>query len=531
MKINNKVLLRSLPMVAAVLGKEYGVRIVVGGPHAYTDGNTIYLPSIDLEKSPEMVNLVKAYADHEAAHIRHTNFYYVKNQKLPKLTFDIFNIIEDWRVEDALARQFPGCRHNFEWLIKHHFDKPIKIANKPEEIIRYILYSVRFWDMPLLADNCNKLGDAVEQMYPGLVTKIDVILDIVRTDCETTQHAVYFARRLTELLKVLADSSKQENTQKNSSQGGHKSTVSGQTLDKPMSDGEYEKFRNGLKQMLKNPKNAETYDLGECTARLLSAEANQNISSLSVAVEGTKQVESLNKSTISSVKRASAALHTKLQSLLQGSVLKRRQPACHGKLDTHRLYKISHSPRLFLRNEQAVGVNTSVHILFDCSGSMRRRIGLASQSAYAIAESLNKISGINLAVTVFPADSQSQPGYASVYPLLEHGEKLHTKFNMKATGTTPMGEAVWWALQQEVLREEARKIILIITDGEPDVMDNTIKAIDQGRRMGVEFYGVGIIDQAIRKLLGKQSEVINKIEELPHTLFKLLQNALLEKRK
>lgn len=84
---------------------------------------------------------------------------------------------------------------------------------------------------------------------------------------------------------------------------------------------------------------------------------------------------------------------------------------------------------------------------------------------------------------------------------------------------------------REVLREENRKIILIITDGQPDTVENTVKAINQGKKMGVEFYGVGIVDQSVRKLLGKQSEVINKIEELPQTLFKLLQNALLEKRK
>ena len=531
MKINNKVLMRSLPMVAAVLGKQYGVKVEVGGSSAYTDGNTIHLPGIDLDNKPEMANIVRSYTDHESAHIRHTNFYYVKNQKLPKLTFDIFNIIEDWRVENELVKQFPGCRHNFDWLLNYHFNKPIKISKKPEEIINYILYSVRFWDMPLLADNCNKLGTAVEQMFPGLVTKINVILDIVRTDCETTQHAVSYAKRLTDVLQLFANSSKRNNKKKNGSKSPRENTTSGKKLDTAMSDSENTQMRHKLNEFIKNPNTPKTYDLGESTAKLLSSEANKEFSSLSVAVEGSKNVELLSRQDIASVKRSSTALHTRLQSILQSSVLKRRQPSRHGKLDTHRLYKISHSSRLFLRNEQTVGINTSVHILFDCSGSMRRRIDLAMQSCYAIADSLSKINGISLAVTAFPADNSCPSGISTVYPLLKHDEPLHNKFSMNATGTTPMGEAIWWTLQQEVMREETRKIIIIITDGQPDIMDNTIKAIDQGKEMGIEFYGIGILDSSIKTLLGANSEVVHDLTELSSKLFKLLQNSLLETRK
>ena len=33
---------------------------------------------------------------------------------------------------------------------------------------------------------------------------------------------------------------------------------------------------------------------------------------------------------------------------------------------------------------------------------------------------------------------------------------------------TPMAESLWWVMQQMCLLRENRKIILIITDGEPD---------------------------------------------------------------
>lgn len=53
-------------------------------------------------------------------------------------------------------------------------------------------------------------------------------------------------------------------------------------------------------------------------------------------------------------------------------------------------------------------------------------------------------------------------------PVLRHGEKLTARFPEIAYGMTPMAESLWWVMQQMCLLRENRKIILIITDGEPD---------------------------------------------------------------
>lgn len=42
--------MRSLPLLAAVLGDAYGVEVVIGGgDSAHTDGKTIHLPSLPLD--------------------------------------------------------------------------------------------------------------------------------------------------------------------------------------------------------------------------------------------------------------------------------------------------------------------------------------------------------------------------------------------------------------------------------------------------------------------------------------------------
>lgn len=43
----------------------------------------------------------------------------MKDANLTPLEQHIWNLLEDWRVENKLASIYPGCRQNFQWLIKH----------------------------------------------------------------------------------------------------------------------------------------------------------------------------------------------------------------------------------------------------------------------------------------------------------------------------------------------------------------------------------------------------------------------------
>ena len=158
----------------------------------------------------------------------------------------------------------------------------------------------------------------------------------------------------------------------------------------------------------------------------------------------------------------------------------------------------------------------------------RNRMDLASQSCYGIANSLYKINGISVGVTAFPADARLNQMCATVCPMLRHRQSLHTNFCLRPSGSTPMGEAIWWTLAQCYLLAENRKIILIITDGKPDSVENTEKAIEHGKRLGFEFYGIGIENQNILGLLPGSSKVITKLEELSPTMFSLLEAAMLK---
>ena len=64
-----------------------------------------------------------------------------------------------------------------------------------------------------------------------------------------------------------------------------------------------------------------------------------------------------------------------------------------------------------------------------------------------------------------------------------------------------MGESLWWVMQDMLLLTEKRKLILVITDGDPDSADCANQAIKQGLLSGFEIYGVGITSSSIMSLL------------------------------
>ena len=196
-------------------------------------------------------------------------------------------------------------------------------------------------------------------------------------------------------------------------------------------------------------------------------------------------------------------------------------------MDTGQLHRLTVSdPRVFRIKAERAGIDTAVHILLDCSGSMVRRIRLACCSCYAVASAL-EAAKINVAVTAFPSSQLPNGSYSTVAPIIAHGQKVHIGLDLVPAGGTPMGEAVWWVMQDMLPLSERRKLILIVTDGEPDSVECANQAIEQGGRAGFEIYGIGITSPGINELLPGRSAVVNSMAELASAMFALLEGAIL----
>ncbi|MEF2144164.1 MAG: VWA domain-containing protein [Desulfovibrionaceae bacterium] len=529
--MTNNLIMKSLPLVASVLGHKYGVKVLIGGKGAYTDGNTIHLPALPLECSETLIGLARGYIDHEAAHIRETRFDWLHLANLTPLEMHVWNTFEDWRVEHRLARLFPGCRQNFNWLIQHLFgDVSANTANPAMAVLNWLLLSVRAWDVPSLNGQRDDVGTFIEAHYPGLIARLNHVLKKVHAYCDSTQECILYTREVVSILKEGWASPPPQNRGSKPGKIAENGDPGGQPSDTVSIDS-----RQQLERLIHSDGTDLPNDLGELLADCLRRETPIELGeSLRVARLGTKTLKPIDPEDVLATKRASTALRTQLQGLLQSSVLTRSKISRQGRLDARQLHRVSVADaRVFKRNGRKVGINTAVHILLDCSGSMRRRIGLTTQVCHAVANALDAIDGINVGVTAFPAGSPTDGGNGNdqgptVCPILRHGERMHPNFAVSATGCTPLGEALWWVLQQIQPLPENRKIILILTDGDPDSLPVARDAIEDGRRFGVEIYGLGILSESISRLLPEHSRTINDLSELAPTMFGMLRGALVK---
>lgn len=221
--------------------------------------------------------------------------------------------------------------------------------------------------------------------------------------------------------------------------------------------------------------------------------------------------------------QASVALDAQLQSLLQTYTLNRGGVSCAGKLDMHRLHKLTFgSDRVFNRRVEKLGINTEVVIAVDMSGSMREahKATLTSMSLYAAMKSLRKIRGCTSSVIGF-SDNE-------VIDILRPEDKLTTRMQIQPNGGTHCGEALVQAMRRFSPSLDSRKIVIMMTDGETSNARFFKHAIQSAKNSGIELVGIGILDVAIQHYLTvNECCIIKSLGQMTPELFRILRTKLL----
>lgn len=513
--MDRTVLVKSLPLLASMLGRKYGVTVQVGGDAAFTNGRCIQLPSLPAEGDMNLVNVVRSYLDHETAHIRFTDFSCLDDSILP-IEKHVWNILEDWRVENCFAKLYPGARHNFQWLIRHIFvsGKHERLDTPEALVLNWLLLTVRSWEVPELETKVCMHADAIDQIYPQLRFQLEGLLKIMQSNCPDSKAALAYAK------KAVACMQQQCSMMESKPQDGMPDGI-------PFS---FEEAKQRLKGVCNggDPVSIWDGDMGHAAEKALelASQSVADVAGVAVAVVGDKKTQSLADDLLQDVERVTTGMQARFNSLMQAERMTRTRPSRTGRIDWANLYKLAVGRQdVFYERSKGQGIDTAFHILLDSSGSMGSRIQFASAVCYAVVKSL-AMNGINVGVTTFPAITEDTSGVSAVRPLLKHGERVHPKLRVQARGTTPMTEAVWWVLQQLSSLQEERKIVLIISDGEPDDVTGTIQAIKKGRGYGVEFYGLGICAFEIQDILPTSSRVVSTLDELPSAMFAMLRQSV-----
>ena len=519
-----QAILQCLPLLADILGRAYGITVEIGGSDAYTTGRIIRLPSLPATSDATFLGLVRGYIDHEAAHVRHTDFSALALADMTPLEKTIWNIFEDWRVEKAMAVIYPGCRRNFHWLVRHLFlDQQRPSVQRHTVVLDWLLLTVRSWSVTDLDPRCQEEADRIDHLWPGLRPKLETILTTMRGHCPDSLACVDYAKQVVQCLAKAARNPKPKRKAGPPDPDGPETT--GSSVEK--SEGSSQDGPSGISEVnqdllnLINAKEDELPpDLGQVLRQSLSNGA-ATIGRCAVATIGDKAISPLSAPDLAEIQHITAGLRSRFHGLFQATRLVRQAPSRKGRLDPHRLHGVAiRNPKVFLTHRRKPAINTAVHILLDASGSMDKRIKLAGQCCHAVAQALNQ-TGISVGVTAFPGRQQ-----ASVVPILPHGDRVHGNFVVDAGGMTPLAESLWWVLQRLVALPEERRIVLIVTDGTPDNFTSVIDTIARARAFGIEIHGLGIDAPVIRQLLPHSSRSIASLSELPAALFSMLETVL-----
>lgn len=185
---------------------------------------------------------------------------------------------------------------------------------------------------------------------------------------------------------------------------------------------------------------------------------------------------------------------------------------------------------IFVEEDEGIDINAAISIVIDRSGSMSSLIRSAANAALATTLAYD-VQGIETQVSVFPVTGNVAGEYEEGVAVIKRwGEKpraLASRIgSIGTTGGTPMAEAVMFAASDILRKDESLKLIIVVTDGDPNDELATAQVLHAARQAGIVVVGLGIgVDTS--RVFGQQfSGRLDDINALSGVMTKLVKAAL-----
>jgi len=584
-QVRKKDLMGALPILATMLGDKFGVKVKVGGWGPKTDGKTIYLPDVD-SNDPDMVTLAIGHLDHEAAHVRYTDF---DVQAASPVEHRMTGILEDYRIEKLLGNHFPGARKNLmesaDCMIRKGIARSVDKNSPPPEIFgTYALYEVlaRLYGTERIVQMRNQAEEALRQAFPeGVCTRLAGLLDQVDQMADTAD-ANQLAKRILAMLKDEQQKQQQQKQQQGDDESNEADGDDGNTTDQGQQQGDDESddadgddgnttdqgqqqgddeaneadgddgetssqslgagtegtdqdpYEVAIQQVLDAAESDLPQDLGDALRDALQTASYQS-SSIRMAAAQDRKVAGRESSLLAETSGTTAQLRARLANLVQAESWNRLETRRTGRsLDTRRLHRVCvGDDRVFQKRNSQIAPNTAVQILLDRSGSMGARtiqngpsrIEVGLRAVLASAMAMESIPGAAVQTAAFPYGSLD---VLMLTPFGQSVQQTSAAYQIGVDGGTPLAEAMLWAGYELLKRKEPRKILLVATDGDPDNVDAVRDLVDRFQGSGIEVYALGI-QSALGARLFPNHRVVQNLPDIPAAMIGMLQEALLKK--
>lgn len=561
-------------------------------------GYRVTLPALDCEYKPEAMSWLRGYLDHEIGHVLYSSFEDIstrgyreagrvlKNSNLSPTTFSALhsklwqiwgrclNIVEDGRIEQLMAKTYPGCGGNLRWLNDKLFteERYVKasddiIAMDPQTFGTLSnTSSVGRYGRSTQIDVALTLTSALfalrwyiyhpNEPIPKLIRENTAVskLEYTREACDiarcaasarTQEEAFAYATELLRLvMNITADHADDMLVPEEDAE-----ILRGGGLDAEPDAA----CQTGMEQLANAAKSAATVagqmtDIaGNAFDVLAGADACAAEIMERVGESGGVQAHTLHEvsecfgmyrrgdteclsmpinmyAAIEAVKYQSYGI---LSSTLQTVTYQRARTGNSGtRLDARFLSRPSCGDgRIFTRRAERIALDTNVSLVLDLSGSMRMAVAgnkTMAQLATEVAQ------GMMRALDMLPHVTASLYGYNG-----DAVAKLDRDSWMDATSTTPTGGALNVAYIESVRHSpKARQVMFLITDGEPSSLDTAVSVSRLIQSKGVELYGLliggrgGFMDE----LVGKDNHVaVENVRHFAGQLNYLMRKAIVRR--
>lgn len=611
--MQKKTLMGSLPVYAQHLSEQTGVKVVVEGSQAYTDGTKVVVPFT--ETDPE---LSFGYVAHECSHVRNTDMQYFGEAQAVPFRLSVLNILEDIRIERLSMDQYPGTEGDLNHLVTvvlgDRLD-PAEVAQKPA------LHVVH--DTLLLAGRWQVLGQDLEQPATVMLQAQEKLLGAQLSarimqkvgevlQCDSTREVLALADAILALLpsqedqqdeeeqgeqdQEQPDSQPQEGDDASASkpdsaagegEGESQSQSQGEEAGQPDSeqknsagdqagDGQDDRQDGGSSrsQGSDTPAEAEGDDaagdsgsqsgdhpsqeandlreqamqatagdlqgliseVGDKAAELLSQKARRDPCArrlLSLAGRSCLRSDAASGRRVQLGLEQSSGLRQCLNGLLQAQVDCRVSLKRQGKrLDTSRIALLkAGETRVFRSKARAERQSAAIQFLLDKSGSMSGAMDEAEAALYAVLHAVENLPLVSTGAIAFPERGVDDVTRCAL--IKGHRERLHQAvrlggFGAMHQGCTPLGEALWPAAVELLRAKGERKILFVITDGEPDSPWLAQEMVERCENSGIDVIALGF-GGATADLLSRtftRFRAVGQVSRLKQALFELVREVL-----
>ncbi len=568
----NRSLNASWRAIATVVAGHTGLRFVSHAGTAYakyapdTGKAVVNVPPLPEGRAAHILAL--GYSAHEGGHIRFSD-YSVKHP-IP-FGHSLVRAMEEFRMEAQVIKNYPGARRILQDIVQYMVLTGKSFAPTDEEKLRsatpnslvtnYVLVRGRY-----LVNNQTAVEPRVNQLREELVARtsdelVDQIDDIIRRAGAAPSEGdlIPLADELIALLQQDAEqpedgqNGEPDDSKPDDSDAGNGESDDSEPDDADAGNGEPDDSEpddadagnggdpKGAGQLAIDP-SAEgpvDDDLGQALEALLNEHAeNDGEDTTGWSGEMAEVVEhprvlTNNPFDPERVVHETAAVQRTLAQVFQAQ---KRVEVAHSsrgrRINPRRLSRVAMGKAdIFRHKHRQEAINTAVEVLVDASESMMWGDDLltpAKESALALAQAIENLPGCSCGVLMFP--SWTDNGEIAVLGVKAPEERVSAtlqqgRWEFGTYGGTPLAQSLWPCAIRLATRLEERKVLIVLTDGDPNDSVAAMEMLERIRASGIETVGIGIQTMAVESLF-PEHRVINDVAELGEALFDLMINKL-----